>query len=126
MPEARTNARRPRLLHLGGGVVAAGVLLAFLSRGDHPASDRGSAAPSAADSAVVRGGGDGSPTQAEADANAAALAAVLAGATVKDTAGNVVDMEAFTSAGDDAEDADADAQSAEAADEAPAEAAEEN
>ena len=55
-----------------------------------------------------------------------ALAAVLAGATVKDTAGNVVDMEAFTSAGDDAEDADADAQSAEAADEAPAEAAEEN
>lgn len=55
-----------------------------------------------------------------------ALAAVLAGATVKDTAGNVVDMEAFTSAGDDAEDADADAQSADAADEAPAEAAEEN
>jgi trigger factor len=30
-----------------------------------------------------------------------ALAAVLAGATVKDTAGNVVDMEAFTSAGDE-------------------------
>ncbi|MGO0603355.1 trigger factor [Brevibacterium linens] len=60
-----------------------------------------------------------------------ALAAVLAGATVKDTAGNVVDMEAFTSAGDDveeagAEDADSTAQSAGADAEAPAEAAEEN
>ena len=78
MPEVRTSVRRPRLLHLGGGVVAAGVLLAVLSRGDHPAPDRGSAAPSAADAAVARGGGGGSLMQAEADANAAALAAVLA------------------------------------------------
>src|SRR5699024_9574914 len=59
-----------------------------------------------------------------------ALAAVLAGATVKDTAGNLVDMEAFTSPAegedDEAEGAEAEGAEAEASDEAAAEAAEEN
>jgi hypothetical protein len=63
---------RPRLLHL---IIAAGVLLAFLSRGDHPSSDHGSIAPFG--SAVVQGTGT-APGGAEADANAAALASVLA------------------------------------------------
>src|SRR5699024_8201958 len=53
------------------------------------------------------------------------LAAVLAGATVKDTAGNLVDMEAFTSPPED-EDAEAEGADAETSDEAAAEAAEEN
>src|SRR5699024_238792 len=54
-----------------------------------------------------------------------ALAAVLAGATVKDTAGNLVDMEAFTSPPED-EGAEAEGADAETSDEAAAEAAEEN